>query len=131
MKNKGAAYLVVLSMILMLMVLSASVLTISTGHFGTSYRQIRNARAYYAGEAALVHALTKCRLGAAGGYDLGSVAFPYEDPSPPTISDPNYELNTVITILLPGTNYAYGPGVRFTCPAGAPSDYCVFAYIDY
>ena len=131
MGNKGAAYLIVLAMILMLMVLSASVLTLSTGHFGTSFRQIKNARAYYAAEAAIVHALTKCRLGAAGGYDLASIGFPYEDPAPPVISDPNYQLNTKIVILLPGTNAPLGPGENYVCPAGAPSDYCVFSRVDY
>jgi hypothetical protein len=129
--KKGVAFLVVMSMVLMLLVLSAAVLRLSSSHFGSSFQQIDRARAYYAAEAAMHHALTRCRLGAAGGYDLPNLVYPYTDPAPPTIFDPNYSLVTKIVILLPGTNLVVSADEQYSCPAGAPSDYCVFTRVAY
>ena len=55
--TKGMAMLIVLSLVLMLLILGGAVLMISTGHFGTSYHQIKRAKAYYAAEAAMQHVL--------------------------------------------------------------------------
>lgn len=65
MKNnrKGIAMMLVLSLILMLLVLGGAALMISTGHFRSSYHQMDRGRAYYAGEAAMQHALWSLRTG--------------------------------------------------------------------
>lgn len=61
MKNysKGMAMLIVITLVLLLLILGGTVLLVSTGHFGTSFHQIKRARAYYAAEAALQHVLWK------------------------------------------------------------------------
>ena len=59
--TKGMAMLIVLSLVLMLLILGGAVLMISTGHFGTSYHQIKRAKAYYAAEAAMQHVLWQLR----------------------------------------------------------------------
>ncbi|MFH1045392.1 MAG: hypothetical protein V1727_00320 [Candidatus Omnitrophota bacterium] len=129
--NRGIAFLIVIGMVFMLAVLSAAVLMLAAGHFGTSFRQIKHARAYYAAEAGLVHALAKCRLGVGAGYDFGSMAFPYVDPSPPLVQDPDYSYTAKIVILLPGTNLALGPDEVYVCPGTIASSYCVFSRVDY
>ncbi len=68
--KKGLALLIVIGLVLMLSILGGTVLMVSTGHFSTSFRQIKRARAYYAAEAAMQHALWSCR---SGEYDLSSV----------------------------------------------------------
>lgn len=65
--KKGIAMLMVIALILVLFCLGGAALVISQAHFGTSYYQFRRARAFYAAEAALQHALWKCRE---GNYDL-------------------------------------------------------------
>ena len=59
--KKGVAMLIVISLILMLLILGGAVLMISTGHFSTSWHQIKRARAYYAAEAAMQHVLWDLR----------------------------------------------------------------------
>ena len=71
--RKGVAMLVIISLILMLLILGGAVLMISTGHFGTTYHQIRRARAYYAAEAAMQHTLWDLR---ANGVTPGTLALP-------------------------------------------------------
>ena len=61
--KKGIAMLLVISLILMLLILGGAVLMISTGHFSTSFHQIKRARAFYAAEAAMQHILWKLRTG--------------------------------------------------------------------
>lgn len=134
MKNnkKGIAMLIVISLILMLLILGGAALMISTGHFGTSYHQIKRARAFYAAEAAMQHALWKCRMppSPGPGYDLLNLTFPYTDPSPPTVTDPNYSFTPKIVILLPEQTYQPSSEEFYDC-RNAPSDYCVFSRVVY
>ncbi|MBN2097702.1 MAG: hypothetical protein JW714_04400, partial [Candidatus Omnitrophica bacterium] len=67
--KKGLAMLVVMSLVLMLLLLGGAVLLISGGHFGTSYNQIKRAKAYYAAEAGIQHALWRLR------EDPGSISY--------------------------------------------------------
>ena len=97
--RKGVAMLIAISLVLMLLILGGAVLMISTGHFGTSYHQIRRARAYYAAEAAMQHILWDLRT---NGVTLG----PY---SLPSAFEVNGIEDTDITITIgsvnpPGTN---------------------------
>ena len=103
MKNnkKGIAMLVVISLILMLLILGGGVLLISTGQFGTSYRQIRRARAYYAAEAVIQHALWGCRTGTPG-YNLAIPPGGSITPPSITVNDPNYSHTVDITIYAEG-----------------------------
>lgn len=59
--KKAMALLIVLALVMMLLVLGAAGVMISTGHFSSSYRQLKRAQAYYAAEAALQHALWDLR----------------------------------------------------------------------
>ncbi|MBN3038032.1 MAG: hypothetical protein JW869_01285 [Candidatus Omnitrophica bacterium] len=127
--KKGIAYLIVTSMILMMLVLSAAIVRLASGHFTSTAFQMQRERAYYAAEAAMNYALTKCRLGASGGYDLPNLTYPFIDSSL-TIQDPNYQLNTKIVILQAGTSAAVGPGENYTCPAGL-SPYCIYCRVEY
>lgn len=80
-KKRGMAMLVVISLIIMLLIIGGAVLTLSTGHFGTSYHQIRRARAYYAAEAAMQHAIWSLRTGGAALPAPGgttNITFPEE-----------------------------------------------------
>jgi Tfp pilus assembly protein PilX len=61
--KKGVALLVVMSIVLALFILGSAAGLVSTGHFGTSFAQIRRARAYYAAEAGIQHALWRLRTG--------------------------------------------------------------------
>lgn len=81
--KRGIAMLIVISLILMLLILGGGALIISIGHFGTSYHQIRRAQAYYAAEAAMQHALWRCRD---GQYNLESASFPISDNPPNDIN---------------------------------------------
>lgn len=92
--KKGVAMVLVIGLVLMLLILGGAVLMVSMGHFGTSYHQIKRARAYYAAEAGMQHALWKCRT---GGYNLGT-----GDSDTITVQDPNYTLLVTITIDPPG-----------------------------
>ncbi|MBU3933478.1 MAG: hypothetical protein KKH11_02280 [Candidatus Omnitrophica bacterium] len=94
--RKGVAMLIVISLVLMLLILGGATLIISTGHFGTSYHQIRRARAYYATEAGMQHALWRCRTAPPAGYDLTTTVWPITDLV--TISDPNYTLTANIEV---------------------------------
>lgn len=71
--RKGMAMLIVVAMILMLLILGGAVLMISTGHFSTSYHQIKRVRAYYAAEAAMHHLLWDLRT---NGVTPGSYTLP-------------------------------------------------------
>jgi len=70
--RKGLAMLVVISLILMLLILGGAVLMISTGHFGTSFHQVRRTRALYTAEAAMQHVLWDLRTNGVtpGNYNL-------------------------------------------------------------
>ena len=57
MDKKGIALLIVISFVLMFLILGGAGLMVSTGHFSSSFRQIKRARAYYAAEAGMQHAL--------------------------------------------------------------------------
>ena len=115
--RKGVAMLIVIGLVLMLLILGGAALMISTGHFGTSYHQIKRARAYYAAEAAMQHALWKCRIGLPNGYDLGAI--PAGSPGfiqdSMTVTDPNYSINVDIKVYEQGSR-PLGPGVP--TPAG-------------
>jgi len=99
--KKGIALLVVIGLVLMLLILGSAGLMISTGHFGTSFRQIKRARAYYAAEAAMQHALWKLRT---TGAATGTLALPLD-----------FEVNGIedadITVTI-GDFEAELPGVR-------------------
>lgn len=71
--KKGIAMLMVISLILMLLILGGAALMFSTGHFGTSYQQIKRARAFYATEAAMQHILWDLRT---NGVTPGSYSLP-------------------------------------------------------
>lgn len=94
--KKGLAMLMVISLILMLLILGGAALMISTGHFGTSYHQIKRARAYYAAEAGMQHALWACRT---GEYDLSSIPPPINRPDEINVNG----LDVDIRIELMGT----------------------------
>lgn len=91
--RKGVALLVVISMILMLAVLSASILLTISGHFGSSFHQIRRARALYVAEAAMQHALWACR---SGDYDLTTNSWPITETI--TVFDPTISLSADISV---------------------------------
>ena len=128
--RKGMAMLIVIGLVLMLLTLGGAVWMISAGHFGTSYHQIKRARAYYAAEAAMQHALWRCRVPSPAGYGLESLTFPYTDPSPPTVTDPNYSFTPKIVILELGGIYEPSSEEFYDC-RNAPSDYCVFSRVVY
>ncbi len=132
--KKGVAFLIVVNMVFMLAVLSSAILRISSGHFGTTYHQIHRARATYAAEAAMQHVLARLRLAQPGTlYDVDSMTFPFIDPSPPTVFDPNYNYTTTVVILQPGDTYQIVAGEWITCPGPPqnPSDYCIFCRVDF
>jgi Tfp pilus assembly protein PilX len=78
--NKGVALVLVMSVVLALLILGSTAGLISTGHFGTSFAQIRRARAYHTAEAAIHHAFWSLRTGA---YALpppgGSTVIPFPE----------------------------------------------------
>ena len=101
--RKGVAMLVVIGLVLMLLALGGAVLIISAGHFGTSYHQIKRARAYYAAEAGMQHALWGCRTGAPGYTNLQSITAGNPrtpSDSPITVTDPNYSFDVDIAEIL-------------------------------
>ena len=62
--KKGIALLIVMGLVLMFSILGgAALMMMSTGHFSTSFRQIKRTRAYYAAEAGMQHALWALRTG--------------------------------------------------------------------
>lgn len=65
--KKGIVMLIVIGIIFALVVLAGAAMLISLSHFSTSSYQLERARAFYAAEAALQHALWECRE---GNYDL-------------------------------------------------------------
>ena len=65
--KKGIAMLIVFGIIFALLALTGAAIVVSLSHFKTSSYQLKRARAFYAAEAALQHALWKCRE---GNYDL-------------------------------------------------------------
>jgi len=99
--RKGVAMLIVIGLVFMLLILGGAALVISTGHFGTSYHQIKRVQAYYAAEAAMQHALWGCRTGAPGYTNLESITpdNPRTPPdSPITVTYPNYSFGVDIKI---------------------------------
>ncbi len=98
--KKGIALLIVISFVLMFLVLGGAGLMISTGHFSSSFRQIKRARAYYAAEAGMQHALWNCRT---GGYNLAAIPSGGSiTPAPLTVSDPNYNLTADFEVYAEG-----------------------------
>ena len=99
--KKGMALLIVLALVMMLLVLGAAGVMISTGHFSSSYRQLKRAQAYYAAEAALQHALWDLRT---NGATPGNITLPAD-------FDVNGIEDTDITITV-GNLDAEIPGVH-------------------
>ena len=121
--KKGMAMVIVIAFVLMLLILGGAVLMVSTGHFGTSYYQIKRTQAFYTAEAAMQHALWRCRRGPTdGGYDLGAI------PNPPgylTDSITANNLTANIEIHRIGAS-PLGPGVP------TPADtYPIVIKVDY
>ena len=65
--KKGIAMLIVIGIMLALLTLAGAAMLVSLSHFSTSSYQLNRARAFYAAEAALQHALWECRR---GNYNL-------------------------------------------------------------
>lgn len=103
--TKGMAMLIVLSLVLMLLILGGAVLMISTGHFGTSYHQIKRAKTYYAAEAAMQHVLWQLRT---GQYNLETATFPIAGDLPTDFKVNEIE-DTDITIAISDVDQAGDP----------------------
>ena len=127
MKNskKGIAMLIVVSFILMLLILGGGVLMVSTGHFGTSFYQVKRARAYHAAEAAIQRVLWGCHTGAPGFQNLETIVAGTPRSFSHTVTDPDYSFGVDIKI------YAINDlplGVGIPTPANT---YPVIATVDY
>ena len=103
--RKGIAMLLVVALVLMLLILGGAVLMISTGHFGTSYHQIKRAKAYYAAEAAMQHVLWLLRT---DQYNLETATFPIAGNLPTDFKVNEIEDND-ITIAISDVDQAGDP----------------------
>ncbi|MFC1630936.1 hypothetical protein ACFL1I_03620 [Candidatus Omnitrophota bacterium] len=125
-KNRGVALLIALTFIFLVVVLGAAAVILATGHFGTSYRQIQRARALYAAEAGMQHALYMCRTGAynlnaAPFTDSGAIAINY--PRPGALPDEVYTVDIDV--------YAAGSDPLGDGHSAAPNTYPIIVQVNF
>ncbi len=125
--KKGIALLIVIGIIITLVTLAGAVILISLSHFNTSFYQIERARAFYAAEAGVQHALWMCRTGnLPSGCTLQTGCaglWPITDTI--TINDPTSDITVNIRIHEPGTD-PLGTGT-----VEPPGRYTILATVDY
>jgi len=121
--KKGLVLILVIGVMFVLTILAVAALSLMTTESRVAEHKIRRTSAYYSAQAGIVDGLERLRrnlvvLPTAGNpttYPLGTTVNGYEP--------------TVIIVIRPDTTAPIN-GRTYTCPATAPSPYCVFSTIE-
>lgn len=121
--KKGFVLIMVVGIMFVLTILAFAALSLMTTESRVAEHKIRRTRAYYAAQAGVVDGLEQIRRGIQAlptvpgiptTYTLGTTVNGYAP--------------TIIIVLRPGSPIVSGR--TYSCPATAPSEYCVFSTID-
>ena len=120
--KKGLVLILVIGVMFVLTILAVAALSLMTTESRVAEHKIRRTSAYYAAQAGIVDGLERLRrnlvaLPTAGNpttYSLGTAVNGYTP--------------TIIILMRPDT--ATINARNYTCPASAPSPYCVFSAVE-